>query len=87
MAQSDTSTTTPLRPAQASRLNALDWLSLVLMIIGGINWGLVGALDLDIVASLLGLGSMASRVVYMLVGLAALYGVILMARLGRSARR
>ncbi|MEY4711176.1 MAG: hypothetical protein RIS88_626 [Pseudomonadota bacterium] len=87
MATSDTSTTSPLRPAQTPRLNALDWISLVLMVIGGINWGLVGALDLDLVATLLGSGSMASRIVYMLVGLAALYGVVLMARLGRSATR
>ncbi len=87
MAQSDTSTATPFHPAQPLRLNALDWISLVLMVIGGLNWGLVGALDLDLVATLLGSGTMASRVVYMLVGLAALYGVVLMARLGRSATR
>lgn len=87
MAQSDTSSASPLRPTQPTRLNALDWVTLVLMVIGGINWGLVGALDLDLVAALLGGGSMASRVVYMAVGLAALYGVALMARLGRSATR
>ncbi len=87
MAQSDMSSATPLRPAQPTRLYALDWLSLVLMVVGGINWGLVGALDLDLVGALLGPGSMASRPVYMLVGLAALYGVVMMARLGRSATR
>ena len=85
MAQSDT--TTLLRPAQSARLNTLDWLSLILMVIGGINWGLIGALDLNLVAALLGPGTMASRVVYMLVGLAGLYGVVVMARLGRSATR
>ncbi len=68
-------------------MNALDWVSLVLMVIGGLNWGLVGAIDLDLVATFLGSGTMASRVVYLLVGLAALYGVVLMARLGRSATR
>ncbi|MEY2618507.1 MAG: hypothetical protein RL522_1509 [Pseudomonadota bacterium] len=87
MAQSDTSSPTPFRPAQPTPLYALDWISLVLMVIGGINWGLVGALDLDLVAVLLGPGTMASRVVYMVVGIAAIYGVILMARLGRSATR
>ncbi len=87
MAQSDTSASTSLRPAPPVRLNVLDWVSLVLMIIGGINWGLVGALGLDLVAALLGPGTTASRIVYMLVGAAALYGVILMARLGRSAAR
>jgi uncharacterized membrane protein YuzA (DUF378 family) len=85
MAQSDIPTA--FRPAQATQLNALDWLSLILMVIGSVNWGLVGALDLDLVAALLGPGTMASRVVYMLVGLAGLYGVVVMARLGRSATR
>ncbi len=86
MATSDTSAT-PFRPAPHLRMNALDWVSLVLMVIGGLNWGLVGAIDLDLVATFLGSGTMASRVVYLLVGLAALYGVVLMARLGRSATR
>ncbi len=87
MASTDTSSGTPFRPSQPVRLNGLDWLSLVLMIIGSINWGLVGAMDLDLVAALLGPGTLASRVVYLLVGLAGLYGVILMARLGRSSSR
>ena len=87
MAQSDTQSGPSFRPVRSSRMNALDWISLVLMVIGGLNWGLVGAIDLDLVAALLGPGSMPSRIVYMLVGLAALYGVILMARLGRSPGR
>jgi len=87
MAQSETSTGASFRHEQPVTLNALDWLSLALMVVGGINWGLIGALDLDLVATLLGPGTMASRIVYMLVGLGAVYGVILMARLGRSATR
>jgi uncharacterized membrane protein YuzA (DUF378 family) len=85
MAQSDTPTA--LRPAHTPQLNALDWLSLILMVIGSVNWGLVGALDLDLVAALLGSGTLPSRVVYMLVGLAGLYGVVVMVRFGRSATR
>ena len=87
MAQSDTQSGPSLRPSLPARMNALDWISLVLMVIGGLNWGLVGAMDLDLVAALLGPGSMPSRIVYMLVGLAALYGLILMARLGRGPGR
>lgn len=44
-----------------------------LVIIGGLNWGLVGLLDYDLVASLLGAASGASRAVYSLVGLSALW--------------
>ncbi|MGB9928091.1 MAG: DUF378 domain-containing protein [Methanosarcina sp.] len=53
--------------------SAVDWLALLLVIVGGLNWGLVGLLDLDLVATLFGEGSALSRIVYILVGLAALY--------------
>jgi hypothetical protein len=55
---------------------ALDLASLTLLIIGGLNWGLVGLFDIDLVATLFGEGSVLSRGVYALVGLAALYGVV-----------
>lgn len=44
-----------------------------LVIIGGLNWGLVGLLDYDLVAVLFDAGSSVSRVVYSLVGLSALW--------------
>lgn len=47
--------------------------ALVLVIIGGLNWGLVGFFDYNLVDSLFGEGSGVARVVYALVGLAALY--------------
>ena len=46
--------------------------ALILTIIGGINWGLVGAFDFDLVAFLFGSMSILSRIVYILVGLSAL---------------
>ncbi|MFA7654386.1 MAG: DUF378 domain-containing protein [Candidatus Magasanikbacteria bacterium] len=56
-----------------NKLNALDWIALVLVIVGGLNWGLVGFLKFDLVATIFGDMSMLSRVVYALVGLAAVY--------------
>ena len=47
-------------------------IAMVLLIIGGLNWGLVGAFNFDLVAALFGHKSKLSRVVYMLVGLSAL---------------
>ena len=47
-------------------------LAMILTIIGGINWGLVGAFDFDLVAFLFGSMSILSRIVYILVGLSAL---------------
>ena len=56
-----------------NKLNALDWLALVLVIVGGLNWGLVGIFNFDLVATIFGDMSGLSKVVYALVGLAAVY--------------
>ena len=53
--------------------NILDWIALVLVIIGGLNWGLYGLLDMDLVATLFGSISWLQTAVYTLVGVAALY--------------
>lgn len=51
-----------------------DWTALTLVIIGAINWGLIGFFQFDLVASLFGgMDSMLSRIVYGLVGIAGLY--------------
>ena len=52
---------------------ALDWVSLVLVVVGGLNWGLVGLFKFDLVETVLGSVPIVQRVVYVLVGLAALY--------------
>ncbi len=48
----------------------------ILLVIGGLNWLLVGVLGWDISRWLGGMDSMVSRVVYILVGLAAVYEVV-----------
>jgi uncharacterized protein len=69
-------------------LSLLDWAALVILIIGGLNWGLLGIARLDIVAAILGPGTAWTRAVYGLVGLAALYGIVLVWRLmGHGADR
>jgi hypothetical protein len=54
-------------------LSAFDWIAIVLVVVGGLNWGLVAALDFDLVATLFGDMSMLSRIVYGVVALAAIY--------------
>ncbi|KQW45804.1 hypothetical protein ASD88_13035 [Pelomonas sp. Root662] len=66
-----------------SSLNAVDWIALLLMIIGGINWGLVGLFQFDLVATLFGTMTPVSRIVYGLVGLAALYGIVIVIKWSR----
>lgn len=53
--------------------NTVDWIALVLVIIGGLNWGLVGLFDLDLVELILGSIEILQRIVYIVVGLAAVY--------------
>jgi uncharacterized protein len=48
-------------------------LAQVLVIIGGLNWGMVGFFNIDLVARIFGELSALSRIVYVLVGLSALY--------------
>jgi uncharacterized protein len=84
MPLTETRTTPADYRANATGLNVVDWIALVLMIVGGINWGLVGLLNIDLVATLFGTMSTASRVVYALVGIAALYGIVLLFQFGRK---
>lgn len=56
------------------KLNAVDWAALAILIIGGLNWLLVGLFQFDLVANLFGgQDSLLSRIVYILVGLSAIY--------------
>jgi uncharacterized membrane protein YuzA (DUF378 family) len=66
-----------------STLSAIDWIALALMIIGAINWGLVGAFGFDLVAAIFGEMSALSRIVYVLVGLAGLWGIGMAMKLKR----
>jgi len=66
------------------KMNVLDWIAIILVIIGGLNWGLVGILKFDLVAAIFGDMSAISRVVYSLVGLAALYMIYGVAKLNKA---
>jgi len=56
------------------KMNAVDWVALVLVLVGGLNWGLVGLFQFDLVASLFGgVEGVVARIVYVLVGVSALY--------------
>jgi uncharacterized membrane protein YuzA (DUF378 family) len=58
------------------KMSVLGWIAFILVIIGGLNWGLVGLLNLDLVGVLFGAMSTVARVVYVLVGLGAVYMLI-----------
>jgi uncharacterized membrane protein YuzA (DUF378 family) len=57
-------------------MKALNLITLTLVIVGGLNWGLVGAFNFDLVATLFGDASILSRLVYVVVGLSALWQLV-----------
>lgn len=66
-------------------LSVLDWVALILVLVGGLNWGLVGFFGFDLVAAIFGPMSLLSRIVYAVVGLATIYSIVLLPRLGKKA--
>lgn len=57
-------------------MKTLNTLTLILIIIGGLNWGLVGLAKFDLVATIFGAGSVLSNIVYILVGTSALVQIV-----------
>ena len=62
-------------------MKALDYTALIIVIIGAINWGLIGFLGFDLVAFLFNSMSLVSRIVYSLVGICGLYAISFCGRL------
>lgn len=56
----------------------LSKIGLILLIVGGLNWGLVGLLNFDLVAFLFGSGSLLTRAVYILVAIGAVLSIPLL---------
>lgn len=54
----------------------MNILASLLLVVGGINWGLISVVDLDVVAALFGDMTLISRLIYGLVGLSAVYHII-----------
>jgi uncharacterized membrane protein YuzA (DUF378 family) len=57
-------------------MKTLDVIVAVLLVVGGLNWGLVGLFDFNLVATIFGAGSFLGTIVYVLVGLSAVYQAI-----------
>jgi uncharacterized membrane protein YuzA (DUF378 family) len=74
-------------------MRTMNVITLILIIIGGLNWGLVGLFDFDLVSAIFGNGaaetatsSMASRIVYVIVALSAIWQIGTLARIASSDR-
>ena len=63
-------------PPMHHAMKLIDVIAALLLVVGGLNWGLYGLFGLDLVASIGGPGTVLSQVVYALVGLAALHQAV-----------
>jgi uncharacterized protein len=71
-------------------MKKLDWLAATLVLVGGLNWGLIGLFKFDLVAWVcggldFGETNAVSRVIYSLVGIAAVYGIVSLLGAGRRS--
>jgi uncharacterized protein len=57
-------------------LNPIDWIALVILLIGGLNWGCVGLFNFNVISAIFGDMTAFSRFLYILVGLAALWAIV-----------
>ena len=57
-------------------MNVLEKIALVFTIIGGINWGLVGIFDYNLVEAIFGSGSVVTRIIYIVVAVSALINIL-----------
>lgn len=64
-----------------SMRSILNWIALILLVVGGLNWGLVGLFQLNLVSAIFGGAVWLERLIYILVGVAAIYVLVTSPRL------
>lgn len=71
----------PMKEKEVLTMRGLDYTALTIVIIGAVNWGLIGFFSFDLVAFIFGNMSWISRIVYGLVGICGLYLISLYGRI------
>ena len=56
-----------------NKCSTLDWVAFVLVLVGAVNWGLVGLFNFDLVGAIFGDMSTLSRIIYVLIGVSGVY--------------
>jgi len=58
------------------KMNELEWAAWVFILIGALNWGLIGLFDIDVVQVILSTSPVLARIIYILVGAAGTYWLV-----------
>lgn len=56
-------------------MKIINWIALTLVVIGALNWLLIGLIDFNLVDTLFGAGSILSKIVYIIVGIAGIWSL------------
>jgi len=65
------------------KFNTLDWVAIILLIVGALNWLLIGLFSFNLVEMIFGTMSLISRIIYVVVGLGGLYAIFMVSNWGR----
>ncbi|PIN88509.1 DUF378 domain-containing protein [Candidatus Pacearchaeota archaeon CG10_big_fil_rev_8_21_14_0_10_35_13] len=65
------------------KVGTVGWIAMVLVIIGALNWGLVGLFSFNLVDSIFGAGSTLAMIVYILVGLSGLWMIFIATQMNK----
>lgn len=68
------------------KLNLLDKISIIIVLIGAINWGIVGLFNYDFIASIFQSGSLISRIIYTLIGLCGIIVIITIIKIKKTTK-
>lgn len=60
------------------KFNFFDWIAMILLIVGALNWGTIGVFNFNFVEFVFGAGAIVTKIIYIIVGLAALYGIAML---------
>ena len=66
-----------------NKLSGLDWVTFILMLIGGLNWGLIGIFNWNLVEAIFGM-TVITTIIYILVGLSAVYWLAMAGKLSKQ---
>lgn len=64
------------------KMSGFDWLVMILAVVGGINWGLVGAFNFNLVDVIFGSWPSIVRIVYVIIGLSGIYVLANLGKIG-----
>ena len=59
------------------KLSVLDWIAFILVVIGALNWGIVGLFGVNVIGAIFGAATILTRIIYIVVGIAGLYFIYL----------